>query len=113
MRLVVTGGERNDITQAPALLPEGTAATVLCDRGYDADWWRQRLCAAGHQPVIPGRRNRTIQPEYDAYAYKARHLIENTFANLKSARRIATRYDQTVLSFCSFVYLACAFLWLN
>jgi len=112
VRFVVTGGERNDITQAPALLPAGTAASVLCDRGYDADWWRERLVAAGHQPVIPGRRNRTIQPDYDVHAYRARHLIENTFAKLKDARRIATRYDQTVLSFAAFICLACSFLWL-
>ena len=55
VRFVVTGGERNDVTQAPALLPPGQGAQVLCDRGYDADWWRDRLRAAGHQPVVPGR----------------------------------------------------------
>ncbi|MFT3867898.1 MAG: transposase [Nibricoccus sp.] len=56
VRFVVTGGERNDITQAPALLPAGTAAAVLCDCGYNADWWRERIVCAGHQPVDPGRR---------------------------------------------------------
>ena len=50
VRFVVTGGERNDITQAPALIPAGSAE-VICDRGYDADWWRERLVAAGHRPV--------------------------------------------------------------
>ena len=88
VRFVVTGGERNDVTQAPALLPPGTGAQVLCDRGYDADWWRARLLAAGHQPVVPGRRNRLIQPLDDDYAYRSRHLIENAFARLKSSRRM-------------------------
>jgi transposase len=37
VRFVVTGGERNDVTQAPALLPPGRGAQVICDRGYDAD----------------------------------------------------------------------------
>ena len=113
MRFVVTGGERNDITQAPALLPPGTAAQVLCDRGYDADWWRERLLAAGHQPVIPGRRNRILQPAYDEYAYRSRHLAENAFARLKSARRIATRYEQTTASFAAFFALACVCFWLS
>ena len=111
VRFVVTGGERNDITQAPALIPAGSAE-VICDRGYDADWWRERLVAAGHRPVIPGRRNRLVQPLYDQHSYRSRHLVENAFARLKSARRIATRYDQTVSSFSAFVSLACVFLWL-
>ncbi|MCX6932991.1 MAG: transposase, partial [Verrucomicrobia bacterium] len=111
VRFVVTGGERNDITQAPALIPAGSAE-VICDRGYDADWWRERLVAAGHRPVIPGRRNRLVQPLYDHHSYRSRHLVENAFARLKSARRIATRYDQTVASFSAFVSLACVFLWL-
>jgi hypothetical protein len=45
--------------QAPALIPAGSAE-VICDRGYDADWWRERLVTAGHRPVIPGRRNRLV-----------------------------------------------------
>ncbi len=113
VRFVVTGGERNDITQAPALLPPGTAAQVICDRGYDADWWRERLHAAGHEPVIPGRRNRIQQPAYDEYAYRSRHLAENAFARLKSARRIATRYEQTTTSFAAFFALACVCFWLS
>ena len=112
VRFVVTGGERNDITQAPALLPPGSSAEVICDRGYDADWWRERLVAAGHRPVIPGRRHRLVPPPYDVHVYRSRHLVENAFARLKCARRIATRYDQTVTSFSAFVALACVFLWL-
>lgn len=112
IRFVVTGGERNDVTQAPALLPPGSGALVLCDRGYDADWWRDRLLAAGHQPVIPGRRNRLLQPAYDDFVYRSCHLVENAFARLKSSRRIATRYDHTIASFSAFFALACVCLWL-
>ena len=111
MRFVVTGGERNDITQAPALIPAGSAE-VICDRGCGADWWRERLVAAGYRPVSVGRRNRFVPPLYVQHSYRARHLVENAFARLRSARRIATRYDQTVASFCAFVSLACVFLWL-
>jgi hypothetical protein len=62
VRLVVTGGERNDVTQTPALLPPWSGTQVICDRGHDADWWRERLQAAGHEPVVPGRRNRRARP---------------------------------------------------
>lgn len=61
---------------------------------------------------MPGRRNRLIQPAYDEYTYRSRHLIENAFARLKSSRRIATRYEQTTTAYAAFVALACVFLWL-
>jgi hypothetical protein len=70
VRFVITGGERNDVTQTPALISPGRGAQVLCDRGYDADWWREHLLAAAHHPVAPGRRNRCIPPQYDTHAYR-------------------------------------------
>ena len=112
VRFVVTGGDCSDLTQAPALVPPGTGAQVLCDRGCDADWWRERLLAAGHQPVVPGRRHRLLPPAYDEHTYRSRHLIENAFAHLKSSRRVATRYEQTTASYAAFVSLACVCLWL-
>jgi hypothetical protein len=77
-------------------------------RRYDEPWWSKRLLAARHRRVAPGRRNRRIQSEYDAYPYRARHLIE-TFASLKSARRIATRYDQALIAHAAFGSLAGVF----
>ncbi|MEG8224166.1 transposase, partial [Sphingomonas sp. HH69] len=38
---------------------------------------------------------------------------ERMFGKLKQQRRIATRYDKTVLSFESFLNLAAARLWLK
>ena len=35
------------------------------------------------------------------------------FGKLKQQRRIATRYDKTILSFASFINLAAARLWLK
>jgi transposase len=63
-------------------------------------------------PSCRGRRNRPIQPAYDEYTYRSRHLIENAFAKFNSSRRIATRYEQTTTAFAAFVALACVFLWL-
>lgn len=67
--------------------------------------------AVRHRSVIPGPYNRTVQPLYDAHAYRLRHLIENTFARLKSATRIAILYDEVTLSFSAFVAFTCVFLW--
>lgn len=51
----------------------------------------ERLEQQGKTAVIPPKRNRIIQREYDKDLYKARHLIENFFAQLKQYRAIAQR----------------------
>jgi len=55
---------------------------VLADKAYDADDRVIRpLQTAGKVAVIPPKRNRVVQREYDKDLYKARHLIENFFKN--------------------------------
>jgi transposase len=63
--------------------------------------------------VIPPKRNRKQQREYDKELYKARHLIENFFAKLKQYRAIATRYDKREANFLGAIYLAASVMWLN
>lgn len=71
------------------------------------------LREAGQVAVIPPRRNRTEQREYDRDLYAARHLIENFFCKLKQYRAIATRYDKTARNFLAAVYLAATVILLN
>jgi transposase len=40
--------------------------------------------------VIPAKRNRKQQQEYDRYLYRLRHLVENAFLHLRRWRGIAT-----------------------
>lgn len=49
--------------------------------------------------VIPPRKNRKIQREYDKELYKLRHFVENAFMILKRWRGVATRYAKTPLRF--------------
>lgn len=63
--------------------------------------------------VIPPRRNRKVQREYDRDLYAARHLVENFFCKLKQFRGIAARYDKTKRNFLAGVYLAATFITLN
>ncbi len=96
------------------LLPMVEAQTVLADKGYDADERVIRLLEqAGKTVVIPPKRNRKDQREYDKELYKSRHLIENFFCKLKQFRAIATRYDKTARNFLAAVYLAASAIWLN
>ena len=79
---------------------------MLADKGYDSDDVRASLLLKGILPVIPPKANRKQAINCDYRAYKDRNRVERMFGKLKQQRRIATRYDKTVLSFESFLNLA-------
>jgi len=85
----------------------------LADRGYDADSIVQKAKESGVIPVIPARKNRKEQREYDKALYKHRHLVENAFLHIKQWRGIATRYAKNIASFLAAVHIRCLALWLN
>ena len=111
---LLTPGNACDLDGADALIPELAADTLLADKAYDADARViEVLAAQGKTAVIPPKRNRTVQRDYDKALYKARHLIENFFAKLKQYRAIATRYDKRAPNFLGAIYLAASIIWLN
>jgi transposase len=110
----LTPGQACDLDGADRLLPDVVADIVLADKAYDADERvLQRLEAQGKTAVIPPKRNRKQQRDYDKELYKARHLIENFFAKLKQYRALATRYDKRAVNFLGAIYLAASVIWLN
>lgn len=110
----LTGGQPSDLTGADELVPQIAAATVIADKGYDAEARvLGPLREAGKTPVIPPKRNRAEQREYERDLYRARHLIENFFCKLKQFRAIATCYDKTRRNFLAAVYAAAAVILLN
>ncbi len=110
----LTAGQASDLDGADALLPDLEADTLIADKAYDAEERvLQPLQQAGKNAVIPPKRNRKVQRDYDKDLYQARHLIENFFAKLKQFRAIATRYDKTARNFLAAIYLAASVIWLN
>jgi transposase len=111
---VLSGGQAHDLYGADHLLPTMKAAMLLADKAYDAD---ERvinvLHAGGKTAVIPPKANRKVARDFDKEIYKARHLIENFFGDLKQYRAIATRYDKTARNFLAAVYLVAATIWLK
>src|SRR3546814_8502009 len=76
--------------------------------------WSSDVCSSdlrGTQAVIPPRRNRKIQYDYDKVIYRQRNVIERMFCRLKDWRRIATRFDRNIKNFMSAVALAAAVTW--
>ena len=105
LRLFLSGGQCSDYIGARALLETlPSAAYLLADRGYDADWYREGLEENGITPCIPSRKSRKIPVPHDEARYRNRHKIENSFARLKDWRRAATRYNRCLnvcLSACA------------
>ena len=106
MRLILTGGNIADISQAPALIESFSPQAAVADKGYDSDAFVETIANAGAEPVIPPRSNRTSPREFDRHRYKARNLVERFFNRLKPFRRIATRYDKLAQRFNPFLHLA-------
>ncbi|RKU21776.1 hypothetical protein C6500_05615 [Candidatus Poribacteria bacterium] len=79
LRLILTPGHRNDITQASALIQGYRYASVIADKAYDSDAFREGIVAGGGVAVIPPRDSRTEPRPYDEDLYKRRNIIERFF----------------------------------
>ncbi len=106
VRLLFGPGQRNDITQAHALIKDFKPEAVIADKGYDADHLREAVQARQAEPVIPSKSNRRTPIKYDKALYKERNLVERFFNKLKQFRRVATRYDKLLANYRGFVLLA-------
>jgi transposase len=113
MKAEITGGEVSDYKGYDALLDEDlpTARVLIADKGYDADRIRENVIRRGGTPVIPGRSNRKTPIAVDGFFYALRNQIERCFNKLKCARRLATRYDKTAISYIGFTHIVATRLW--
>jgi transposase len=109
--MLITSGPTADCTQGSRLIEGLTAEYLLADKGYDSNEFIEMAIAQGMSIVIPPKKNRTEQREYDSELYKLRHLVENAFMHLKRWRGIATRYAKNTASFLAAVQIRCITLW--
>ena len=111
VRILITEGTTADCKQAEALIDNIKAKVLLADRGYDSDAIVEKAEKAGMKAVIPPRKNRKTQREYDKELYKLRHFVENAFMILKRWRGVATRYAKNTASFLAAVQIRCIAAW--
>ena len=105
LKFILTPGQRNEITQAPALIQDIQGSIVIADKGYDSDAFVEMGERKGNHAVIPPRSNRKNPRSYDEHLYKERHLIECCFGKIKHFRRCFSRFDKaadTSLAFLNF-----------
>ena len=115
LKVVLTGGQRNDVTQLLVLLdgvgpvrgkrgrPRQRAERLLADRGYDHDKYRRALRSRGVKPQIARR-----GVEHGSGVGTERWVVERTFAWLHNFRRLRTRYERSAELHLAFMLLGCA-----
>ena len=113
VRMLVTAGTKADCTQAGQLVAGTDADYLIADKGYDTDEIVELARDSNMGVVIPPKKNRREQREYDKYLYRQRHLVENAFLKLKRWRGIATRYAKNTASFLAAVHIRCIAIWLG
>ena len=64
-RVAVIEGTRADCKEACALIDGLSAEMLLADRGYDSNELIDKAIESGCQPVIPPKKNRREQRDYD------------------------------------------------
>lgn len=92
-------------------LPKG--ASLLADRGYDADWIREMIEERDCTSVIPPKSNRINEIPFSRRKYKKRNSVERCINKLKQFRHIATRCDRNASAYQAFSKLAAVRLWLR
>jgi transposase len=87
LAVLLSAGQVSDHKGAALLLPAlPQAKTMLADKRYDSNWFRNALIDRQIAPCIPSNRTRKHQLPYDKGLYRQRHFIENLFAKLKDWR---------------------------
>ena len=113
VRFILTAGQESEFGQANALIEGFSADYVLADKGYDSNDFIAEIEESGATSVIPPRKNRTEQREYDRDIYRERSLIECLFQKLKRFRRIASRFERKAKHFLSMLFIASSIIWLK
>jgi len=86
--------------------------SLIADKSYDADDFRQTIKKSRAEPVIPPRSNRKDLYDYDRHLYKERHLVE-CFIKIKHYRRIFSRFEKLAKRFLGFSSFVGALIWLR
>jgi transposase len=128
--LLVTPGQRHEVTQLQGLLDGGAVkrsgpdgrpargqprkrpAKLVGDKGYSFPSARRLLRGRGIRAVIPTKSDQHRRSSFDPTAYQGRNRVERSVGRLKQFRRVATRYDKRAVNYLAWVTLATAVTWL-
>jgi transposase len=104
LNFIITGGEKADCTMAIELIENLEFESLIADKGYDTNKIVEAVESKLSTVIIPPKKNRKVQREYDKEYYKERHKVECQFGFFKHYRRIFSRFDKLIPFFISWVY---------
>jgi transposase len=113
LRLLLTAGQRHDSPQAAHLIEDFEPLALIADKGYDSDALIEAVRAKGIEVVIPPKKSRLVQREYDRHLYRERHLIECFINKIKQYRRVFSRFDKLSKNYLGFLSFVSALVWLR
>jgi transposase len=120
LAVILTGGNRNDVTQLLPLIdaipplrglrgrPKQRPHTVFADRGYDHDKYRRLLRQRRITPKIARRGS-----GHGSGLGKQRWVVERTFSWLHNFRRLRTRYERRADIHQAMISVACSVICLR
>jgi transposase len=94
------------VTVVGELSEDIVGCVVIADRGYDSNEYRRALEGNNNEAIIPVRRNRKEEIEYDKEKNKKGGLIERIFGKIKENRRLAVGYEKSDINFLRFIFIA-------
>ena len=83
---------------------------LLMDMAYEDDETRLAAQLLGFDPIVPPKKNRIYQWEYDKELYKQRNEVERLFRLIQGFRRIFCRFDKLDKMYIGFIHLAFIYL---
>ncbi len=113
LRFILTGGEHHDSRQASVLIAGYEPHVLIADKGYDSDELIAAVTAKGTEAVIPPKKNRLEQRQYDRHLYGERHLIECFINKIKQYRRVFSRFEKLSKNYLGFLSFVSALVWLR
>ena len=113
VRIIVTDGTTAHCTQADPLIKGVPAENLIADKAYDSNEMIEMTKLSATAAIIPSKKNRKEQRDFDRHLYQQRHLVESAFLKIKQRRGIATRYAKRVSSFIAAAQIRCLALWLH
>lgn len=113
LRLILTAGQRHDSPQAAALIKGFEPQALIADKGYDSDALIKSVTAKGSEVVIPPKKNRKEQREYDRHLYRERHLVECFSGKIKHYRRVFSRFEKLSKNYLGCLSFVSALIWLR
>jgi len=95
------------------LIKDYEPQALVADNGYDSHSLIEAVTARGIEAVIPPKKNRLVQREYDRHLYRERHLIECFINKIKHYRRVFSRFEKLSKNYLGFLSFVSALIWLR